>query len=310
MTRGAKMLASLGALVAATGSTTMAAPGHQSTDESELITFLDQETKPSLLSIGKYGRLPDGNFVVSATFHRELGMPLNKLTKFCNTGGGNMNLLVSAAAIFPKTTGSADLVFDGETFNVDQSDLFEWSGQPRSASADPALNGFEAVFDRRLVTGRTRTIADANANPPLGLFGCVDVDSNLKWAVSIMAGSYGGNSWLYVKILPVTYELLSARREATIAAKRNEEDWKRAQAEKQREAEAFANAENIRLAPWRKALAIGSQTNCGLVINDRGAVLEIQLPSGHTGPSGERQFWARRDELTDYVFPKECTFGR
>jgi hypothetical protein len=160
-----------------------------------------------------------------------------------------MKLLVSAAAIFPKTASGADINFGGDTFNVDQSDLFEWSGQPRSASTDPALNSFDAVFDQRLVAGRTRTIGEANANPPLGLFGCVDVHSNLKWAVSIMAGPYGGNGWLYMKILPVTRGFLSVTRQAIIAAKRNEEGWKRAQAEKQREAEAFANAENLRLAP-------------------------------------------------------------
>jgi hypothetical protein len=278
--------------------------------EAELIAFLDKETKPGILTFGKHGRTADGNYVVSAVFHRELRMPLNKLDKFCEAKGGTIKLLVGAAAIFPNFAGSADLAFSNEVFTVDQSDLFEWSGQPRSASAEPALNGFEAVFDRRLVASRTKTVAEANANPPLGLFGCFDANNGRKWTASIMAGRYGGDGWLYLNILPITHEFLAAKRQAAIAVKQNEEDWKMRQAEKQQEAEAFAKTEKQRLAPWRRALAIGSQTNCGLVINDRGTVLEIQLPSGVTGPTGERQFWVKREELADYPFPQGCTYGR
>jgi hypothetical protein len=53
-------------------------------DEAKLIAFLDRETKPGLLTFGKYGRLADGNYVVSAVFHRELRNPLDKLTGFCS----------------------------------------------------------------------------------------------------------------------------------------------------------------------------------------------------------------------------------
>jgi hypothetical protein len=279
-------------------------------DEAKLVAFLDKETRPGLLTFGKYGRLADGNYVVSAVFHRELRNPLNKLTGFCTADNGSMRLLVSAAGTVSRNADSAELALQGETFRVDQSDLFEWSGKPRSLSAEPALGGFEHVFDKRLVAGRSKTVADADANPPLGLFGCFDASKTLKWAVSIMAGDYGGSGWLYLKMLPVTHDFLAVKRQAMLAAKQNEVVWQTKQAEQQQHAEAYAEAENRRLAPWRKALTIGSETNCGLVIDDRGAVLEIQLPTGNTGPNGERTFWSKRDALADYPFPRECGFGQ
>lgn len=137
-----------------------------------------------------------------------------------------------------------------------------------------------------------------------------DVRQFFGVSASCLGADQGGDGWLYLKILPVTHEFLAAKRQGTIAAQQHEEDWKRRQAEKQQEAEAFAMADKQRLAPWPKALTIGSQTNCGLVINDRGAVLEIQLPSGSTGPTGERQFWVKREELADYPFPQGCAYGR
>jgi hypothetical protein len=279
-------------------------------DEAELVAFLDKETKPGLLTFGKYGRLADGNYVVSVVFHRELRNPLDKLTGFCAAQSGSLSLLVSAAGMVSRYPDSAELALQGDTFRVDQSDLVEWSGKPRSLSAEPAFGGFEYVFDKRLVAGRSKTVSDADANPPLGLFGCFDASKSLKWAVSIMAGDYGGSGWLYVKVLPVTFHFLTDKRQSLISAKKSETAWQTKQAEQRQRAEAFAEAENRRLAPWRKALTIGGETNCGLVIDDRGAVLEIQLPTGNTGPNGERTFWSKREVLADYPFPQECGFGR
>jgi hypothetical protein len=256
------------------------------------------------------GRLADGNYVVSAVFHRELRNPLDKLTGFCSAHGGTMSLLVSAAGTVSRYADSAELALQDQTFRVDLSDLFEWSDKPRSFSAEPAFGGFEYVFDRRLVAGRTKTVAEADANPPLGLFGCFDTHKGLKWAVSIMAGDYGGNGWLYVKILPLTFKFLTQKRQAVLATKQAEASWQKKQADQQQQAVEFAEAEHRRLAPWRKALTISSETNCGLVIDDRGAVLEIQLPSGNLGPNDERTFWTKREDLADYPFPRECKFGQ
>lgn len=280
-----------------------------SSDEQALIRFLDKEYAPGLLKIGSHGRNRDGNYIWSAIFHRELRKPLEKVTTYCASSGGTIRLLISAGSTLTHP-GSTTVNLGGQSFRIGQNDLWEWSGKSGETGERAAFQGFDPLFDRRLVAGRTRTIAEANANPPLGLFGCYSADSILKWAVSIMPGDYGGSGWLYLKILPVTSDLLAAKREATNQASQKERDWQKRQADEQRAREEQDERENVRLAQWRRELRVGSETNCGLVINDRDAVLEVQMPSGNAGPNGERQFWVKRSDLADYPFPKGCNYGR
>jgi hypothetical protein len=282
----------------------------QSDDEADLIAFLTKEYKPGALKFGNYGRAADGNFVWGATFHRELRVPMIKLSTFCSSKSGTLKLLLPAAGIFPNVAADTAITINDQSFTIDQADLFEWSGKVRGDSVQPALHGFEYVFDQRLIAGRTKVVSEANANPPLGLFGCIGEDRNLKWATSVMAGHYGGNGWLYLKILPVTYNFLADKREAAKVIKQREAASRQKQIEDVQKAEAFAAAEQQRLGPWQKGLRIGDQTNCGLIINDRGAVVEVQMPSGFVGPAAERQFWIKRMDLADYPFPTGCNYGR
>lgn len=47
-----------------------------------------------------------------------------------------------------------------------------------------------------------------------------------------------------------------------------------------------------------------------MVTNVRSPLVEVQLPAGLTGPDGIRQFWAKREDLTDARVPEGCRFGR
>jgi hypothetical protein len=67
--------------------------------------------------------------------------------------------------------------------------------------------------------------------------------------------------------------------------------------------------EQRRLEAWRKTIALGTSTNCGLVIDVRGPLVQVQLPSNIVGPSGQREFWIKRTELTDHSPVHQCTFG-
>ena len=64
-----------------------------------------------------------------------------------------------------------------------------------------------------------------------------------------------------------------------------------------------------RLAPWREALNVGDRTNCGMVVDTRGPIVKVQLPANISLPSGEREFWARRSELTDAEPVTNCRLG-
>jgi hypothetical protein len=76
-----------------------------------------------------------------------------------------------------------------------------------------------------------------------------------------------------------------------------------------RQARLAFDAEQRRLAPWRKSIAVGTSTNCGMVIDARGPLVHVQLPGNTTGPSGQREFWIKRTELTDHRPVHQCTFG-
>lgn len=59
---------------------------------------------------------------------------------------------------------------------------------------------------------------------------------------------------------------------------------------------------------FRKAIELGTYTNCGTVIQLRGPLVEVALPPTQTAPNGQATFWSRRDAL----FPPGsvvCTYG-
>lgn len=66
----------------------------------------------------------------------------------------------------------------------------------------------------------------------------------------------------------------------------------------QQRVDRAAQQRAIRLVEFKKNIAIGTATNCGLVINVRGPLAEIQLPANVQGPNGQTIYWVRRDMLT------------
>lgn len=59
---------------------------------------------------------------------------------------------------------------------------------------------------------------------------------------------------------------------------------------------------------FQRDLAIGTDTNCGTVIQIRGPMIEIAMPPDRLTPNGQSTFWSRRDALRP---PRSapCTFG-
>ncbi len=78
--------------------------------------------------------------------------------------------------------------------------------------------------------------------------------------------------------------------------------------ERQRQ-QASAAAEQRRLEAWRKTVALGTTTNCGLVIDIRGPLVQVQLPGSWAAPNGSKEFWIKRSELTDHSPVYQCSFG-
>lgn len=52
-----------------------------------------------------------------------------------------------------------------------------------------------------------------------------------------------------------------------------------------------------RFEEFRKAIVIGTDTNCGTVIELRGPMVEVALPVTRTAPNGQSTFWSKREAL-------------
>lgn len=297
-------------LVAVTAAVVGVPPVHAEpgSDLAELISFFDKEYKPGLLTMGLPGGQPDGNYLWRAKFPNDLRMPAEKLGALCAKQGGKWSLLVSPVYLlaFPD---NAVLRFGNESYTVRSYDLWIWATGYSPAGQLRPRSGFDPVFDYRLIRGRARGVAEANANPPLGLFGCSEASGSMKWAASIMPGRYGGIGWLYLIIRPVTRDYLVEVQRKKLELEKKERDYQQSIIARAREAERLAAEEDRRLQPWRQQLKIGDQTNCGMVVDVRGPLVEVQLPPHISGPNDIRQFWIQRSHLTNRPAGVECRYG-
>ena len=66
--------------------------------------------------------------------------------------------------------------------------------------------------------------------------------------------------------------------------------------------------EQEREEAFRRTMDVGTETNCGMVIQVRGPVVEVALPPTRTTPSGQTSFWSKRAVLFP-PGPTVCTFG-
>ena len=67
-------------------------------------------------------------------------------------------------------------------------------------------------------------------------------------------------------------------------------------------------AASERIAEFQRNLAIGDESNCGTVIEVRGPMAEIAVPTNRRAPNGESTFWSRIERLAPPGYAI-CTFG-
>jgi hypothetical protein len=68
-----------------------------------------------------------------------------------------------------------------------------------------------------------------------------------------------------------------------------------------------AREDEARQAAFRETIKVGSQTNCGMVIEIRGDIVQVQTPNNIRAAGGERNVWVRRDQLRDDR--SACVYG-
>ncbi len=117
-------------------------------------------------------------------------------------------------------------------------------------------------------------------------------------------GDVGSRLMMRIANLP-TVTGIYAYRPIRIATRARLE--RQAAADRQTVAVAQA-ADEARLKRFYQTMAVGTDTNCGTVIQLRGPMAEIAIPASRPAINGDRTFWSRQDR----VFPLGdaiCTYG-
>jgi len=284
-----------------------------SAQEQQLVAALDRAFKPKLLDTRRVEKMPDGSYrrwvsTGDAIGQPTISIPLKTVRTFCGSVGGTLELYISGGR---ETNSRSRISLEIGQDRMDLSRAEMWSiFGPRSEYANiTATEGFKAVF--ALSPFAERSARSAEADPPFGLFGCKVAQTENIWAVAILpltSARKVDGQYVYeysVTVVPITASWIRGHNMRLAAAENMEIEL-----ERERAADiAHAVAEEERLRPFRAGLQVGSQTNCGMVITVRSPLIQVQLPPFITSPSGAREFWVRRDEVTDARAPTGCRYG-
>ncbi len=285
----------------------------QATGDQDLITALDKAFKPRFLDTTNARKLSDGSYsklvtTGDAVVKPSIDFPLKALRTVCSASGNDLRLQLSAGRPINGAV-EAQVEIGEQRFELDRNEMWaRFGGLSDGTSRVMAARGFAPLFSASPFAERATRNADAD--PPFGLFSCVSGNGSTLWAAVIMPTQAVVGYDLEARVIPITRTWIRQYNE-DVAAARMATDRAAGEREAARIAAlAHARDEEHRLKPFRDALVIGSRTNCGMVIDVRGPLVQVQLPPNIRGAGDQREFWARRDELTDAFPPEGCSFGR
>lgn len=243
----------------------------------------------------EYGKRSYGRGFVWRTglfgsYHR----PRKLLAKSCSEMGGELVQAISLRSI-----GAMAVKIKDQSGRIGPSNLWEWSSETFN------------LYQRDHTVSHSPSFPVSYPIPSwvptdaVGLFGCDRGSGDYDWMVLVMA--HHPKLMIIQELLPKELRL----REEEIATREEQRNRERklrdALAEQERLAKDSEQKNEIaRLGPWRESLKVGDQTNCGMVVEARGPIVRIQLPSRLVAPNGAREVWIHRTELTDQPAPSDC----
>lgn len=228
------------------------------------------------------------------SYHR----PRKFLEQVCQSDGGRLQQTLNL-----RSAREVSFNIEGRRTTISSRDVWRWSGEVFAGYAEE-----NEVSQSSFVV--SYPLPDWVPPEAFGLFGCVvNSAEDPIWSIAVMV-----HHPHILTLREIDLPLVLAGE----AEQRGREFDEQQEAERRRQATIAANElaarrqaqEDARLAPWREALDIGDTTNCGMVIDTRGPIVQIQLPPGWLSPEGQREFWARRTSLTDAPPGQGCRYGR
>ena len=259
---------------------------------------------------GMEGLKPDGSYWTSVFFNRSnfsmFDDPRNALAKFCASSGGMMKRL-RGFDLSPKR----DLNFvsvrrtdaSGE-YLVSDEVVGRWAASlPDGSFArqhDPYFGS--ANYGARSIDG----------HGSLGLFSCVSGTDLAIWNVAILPTTSGawnrlgdmslqGDAAVVLSVREVDRAAVD-RVQATLAVKRQAEavvaaDAARREVERAKAGAARAAEVIPKLQAFQSSVKMGDDTSCGLVLDVRGALVEVQVPPSVKLENGATRLFVKRTML-------------
>jgi hypothetical protein len=132
-----------------------------------------------------------------------------------------------------------------------------------------------------------------------------------RWNLIADNGSTGIN-WVMLRIQAVAQLLVdqtNAGYAAQMGAQRQAQlDDQNANTNAKRKAERIARerVERASVATFQKSVAVGDDTNCGLVLNIKGSLIEVQVPVDIELPSGASRIFVKRAALAPPGSQHDC----
>lgn len=234
----------------------------------------------------------------------KLGGAAKRVRKYCEEKQkGNF---VQTAQIQPNYSLSQDpitITDDGQTFSLTANDIYfltQTLGSRKGKKGTFAENNTEGWPG-----AHTFFYEKLSKDEKLGIFNCQDSDGMILWSMAIIPShrysaeqGLSGNT-LYKKdiaALPLDAETLSVYQNATTSF-----DGRTVQEEQDRVVEAAAVksvTENFRLTA-----DVGSESHCGMIIQKRSSIFEVDLNAIPARDSGKSTAWIKREDL----YPEDST---
>jgi hypothetical protein len=259
------------------------------------------------------GRKADGSYWWGAYFGNGnvvvLSWPYKSLVKHCESGGGTMMpaMLYSLSDGPPAAPVQLTDPSSGSDVTLTPAMLRGWSANSEAATNAESLG-------RAKYQSNSRNAELVDARKIIGVFTCRATEGGrVLWHVAILPTPVGdwnnfansqmsGTSWVMLRILAIDRALID-RTAAVFAAKEGEDRARRGQSDalaiqRETEAAARARAELPKLAAFQAKVAIGDDTNCGLVLGFKGPLVNVQVPANIKLPSGASTVFVKRTALT------------
>lgn len=255
-----------------------------------------------------------------------MGQQLPGITDFLTSIGGDTDLKTSGSLrtrpspqVFPLLDDADEIIgyrffsekltANGSATAIRARDVFAQEcaakgGRIEPEDGDAARTFWERVLGRRLPPrggfkhfwSGISAICSRTANEVLGGFVAITYDTTEV----ATKGDLGSRLMSRVSMVPTRTAVYAYRPGLIRSAARFQQAQSTYVADRE--------AEHKRREAFRRDLAIGTVTNCGMVIQIRGPMIEIAVPPTTLTPNGQSTFWSRRDALAP-TFSTPCTYG-